>query len=160
MVYCSQSLSEPTSLTTQKVEFEIHLTSIFITHAWSDIKGSTLHETLQRQREPLPLPLISSRVHHSIGRISRSTGNLMSLNLKSLSPLRRAWYKWKAIKFPWRNKLLVGKNRDLRITHPPWPLLSRSRRKYRRSIFYALGSLGDPQAKRSFINKSFTFSNF
>ncbi|KAH7631645.1 hypothetical protein B0T09DRAFT_303242 [Sordaria sp. MPI-SDFR-AT-0083] len=32
----------------------------------------------------------------------------MSLNLKSLSPLKRAWYKWKAIKFPWRNKLLTG----------------------------------------------------
>lgn len=43
------------------------------------------------------------------GRIYRSTsGNLMSLNLRTISPLKRAWYKWKAIKFPWRNKLLVG----------------------------------------------------
>ncbi|KAK3485607.1 hypothetical protein B0T13DRAFT_454148 [Neurospora crassa] len=32
----------------------------------------------------------------------------MSLNLRTISPLKRAWYKWKAIKFPWRNKLLVG----------------------------------------------------
>ncbi|KAK3391865.1 hypothetical protein B0T20DRAFT_384155 [Sordaria brevicollis] len=61
----------------------------------------------------------------------------MSLNLKTLSPLKRAWYKWKAIKFPWRNKLLVGLDLAGNTYHIFRP--TRSTIRWRRIVQYPTG---------------------
>lgn len=61
----------------------------------------------------------------------------MSLNLKTLSPLKRAWYKWKAIKFPWRNKLLVGLDLAGNTYHIFRP--TRSTVRWRRIVQYPTG---------------------
>jgi hypothetical protein len=41
--------------------------------------------------------------------ISKSTKILLTMSSPPISPIRRAWYRWKALRLPWRKRFLVGK---------------------------------------------------